>query len=245
MGTFGSIEFADDLDTKLLCEFIQEVEKKLIDKGINQISIKHYPFCYQNENSETLTKCFLDNGYEQEIIDLNFHIDITDKLFENIIKASEKRRLNKCISNGFYFSEQLNPNLFKVYNFIKESRERKGFPITLPYKKLEELFFRFRKTFKVFTVNDKENIIALTIVIRVNDRILYNFYPADCEKYLKFSPTVLLIKGLYNFCLENKIEILDLGIATDKGIPNIGLIRFKENIGAQVSLKLSFKKILN
>lgn len=243
VGTFGSIEFAIDLNKNLLNRFIQQVEKKLIERDINQITIKHYPFCYQNKNSEILTKCLLDNNYQTEIANLNFHINITDYAFEKIIKPSEKRRINKCISNGFYFNEEINPDLLQVYNFIKESRERKGFPISLPYKKLEELFFQFRKSFKVFTINDQKNIIALTIVIHINDKILYNFYPADCEKYLKFSPMVQLIEGLYNFCQENKIEILDMGIATDKGVPNFGLIKFKENIGAQPSLKLSFKKL--
>ena len=100
------------------------------------------------------------------------------------------------------------------------------------------LFHFFPKAFQIFTVRDKHKIVALTVTVRVNDRILYNFYPADAAEYHNYSPTVMLTEGLYNYCWEVGIGLLDLGSA-----PNYGLIRFKKNLGAQASLKLSFEKV--
>jgi len=55
---------------------------------------------------------------------------------------------------------------------------------------------------------------------------------------------VLLTKGLYAYCQENSFGMLDMGISTDRGAANYGLIRFKQNLGAITSLKLSFEKQL-
>jgi hypothetical protein len=52
----------------------------------------------------------------------------------------------------------------------------------------------------------------------------------------------MLIEGLYEFCQKENFTLLDLGISTDKGLANEGLIRFKKNLGAKSALKLSFLK---
>ena len=95
-----------------------------------------------------------------------------------------------------------------------------------------------------FVLRDRKKIIASSIGVKVNSKILYYFLPADDPEYKKFSPTVLLIKEMYKFCKESNYHLLDLGIATAGGVANPGLIRFKENLGANSSLKLSFIKDL-
>ena len=114
--------------------------------------------------------------------------------------------------------------------------------MTIDFDAFVSLFQKFPDEFKVFVVKDVEEIAALSVTIKIKERIMYNFYPADSDKYLKYSPSVMLHEGLYKYAQSNHYEILDLGIATDKGIPNLGLMRFKKNLGAQESLKLTFFK---
>ncbi|MEM9981921.1 MAG: GNAT family N-acetyltransferase, partial [Bacteroidota bacterium] len=158
------------------------------------------------------------------------------------LHTSAQRRLRKCEQAGFQFSRWEQPDLSEVYQFVKAARERKKFPISLPQESFKMLFERFPLQHQVFTVRDKEKIIALTVTIAVNSKILYNFYPADRADYLNFSPMVMLMKGIKAYAIAQHYELLDLGVSTEKGTPNFGLLRFKQNLGSSLSLKLTYNK---
>ncbi|QHT66567.1 GNAT family N-acetyltransferase [Rhodocytophaga rosea] len=240
--TFGSIEIHPSLPQQALDFFIQTINQYAVNRGVTEIHIKSYPFCYAPEPATHLTASLTREGYQISLTELNYHIPITLTPFESLLHASEKRRLKKCIGHGFVFAEELDPDLSAIYQMVKDTRLKGGFPISLSYTDFEQLFLRFPGIYQVFTVKDSNRIIALTVTVRINQDILYNFYPADDPEYRHFSPAVLLMKGVYEHGQEQQYSILDLGIATDQGEPNYGLIRFKRFIGGKSSLKLSFIK---
>ena len=101
--TFGSIEFAKKIPENILLNFIKSVSIKIRALGAEKIIVKHYPFCYEDKNSALLCKILIDNGFNPLFTDLSYHIDVSEKEFENIIKPPSRRRLNKCKQNGFVF----------------------------------------------------------------------------------------------------------------------------------------------
>jgi hypothetical protein len=240
--TFGSVEMHPALPQQALDRFIQAINQFAASQGITQIAIKSYPFCYAPESATHLTASLTRQGYQITLTELNYHIPVTAASFERTLHHSERRRLKKCIRQGFVFAEEVQPDLPLIYQMIVVTRLRGGFPVSLAYADFEQLFVRFPGIYQVFTVKDGNRIIALTVTVRINKEILYNFYPADDPAYRSFSPAVLLMKGVYEYSQQRNYSILDLGIATDQGEPNYGLIRFKRFIGGKSSLKLSFTK---
>ncbi|MDX2305578.1 MAG: hypothetical protein NW226_22405 [Microscillaceae bacterium] len=242
---FGGIECTAGLSPEVLIFFIREVEQFLQKKSIDSLQIKAFPFAYSPESTHLLTHSLLLLNYKLTGSELSYHIPVSDQDFESQIHLSEKRRLKKLKNNGFYFHPISDPDLGEVYDFVRKARLRKGFPVSLTELQFRQLFAHFPHEFKVFVVEDSlGNQAALTVAVVVNQRILYNFYPADHIDYQEFSPTVMLNEGLYDFAQKQHFEILDLGISTVQGEPNPGLIRFKKNLGAQTTLKLSFYKNL-
>jgi hypothetical protein len=239
---FGSVEFNARLENQYLDFFLDHVEEFVLSKGLKQLSLKGYPFCYAPEQAQILTQCLLRRGYRINHSALSYYLPVTVSPFELALHHSEKRRLKKCLLANFQFQEEILPDLAEVYAFVKASRLRRGYPLTLGWEDFNTLFTQFPEQYQVFTVKDGPNVVALTVTVRINDRILYNFYPADAANYQTFSPTVFLIKGLYDYCQLHGLGQLDLGIASDDLLPNYGLICFKKNLGAQASLKLSFEK---
>ncbi|MCH8317733.1 MAG: GNAT family N-acetyltransferase [Bacteroidetes bacterium] len=261
--SFGSVEFDSTLSLENLNAFIEKINKWAVEKRLKSLVIKSYPFCYAPENSILLTNCFINQGYKIVNAELNQHIQISDLKFEilDLFHLSEKRRLKKCEKAGFTFQQEIcsgrafcrdvacnvstkcpSITLKNVYEFVKKARKRQGHPLTMSYEALAEMFHHFPNEYQIFTVRDKENIAALTVTIKINKKILYNFYPADSHQYKNFSPMVMLVKGLYDHCVKNGFKLLDLGISTVNSKPNYGLINFKKNIGAENSLKLTFGK---
>jgi hypothetical protein len=239
--TFGGITLSPTIKGVELYAFWGNVVSYVEAIGIRELSIKSYPFVYSPRTASLLTQLWLKNDFQVIHSDLNYHLDLI-RNFENHLHTSAKRRLKKCREAGFEFSEWTKPDLVFVHQFIAEARHRKGHLLTLNYPDFEMLFRQFPEIYQVFRVLDKEKTIALTVTVRFNERILYNFYPADAVEYQTFSPMIFLIAGTCQYAQAQGYTYLDLGIATDKGVPDFGLIRFKENLGAETSLKLSFQK---
>jgi hypothetical protein len=239
---FGSLEFDENLNQNQLISFIRFIEVYCKEKNLKSLSIVSYPYCYAEQKSERFTKALLHQGFLITITDLNYHLNLLEGNFEDHIHNSERRRLKKCQHANFKFSVEENPDLEEMYQLIKETRESKGFPISMSLSDLKEIFKNYPDNYFAFIVRDGSKLIASSIGVRVNSKILYYYLPAHAANYNNYSPTVFLLKGMYDFCKRNSYEILDLGIATDKGLRNEGLIRFKEHLGAIVSNKLSFFK---
>jgi hypothetical protein len=239
---FGSVQVERQLSFAALDVLLKAIDTFAMRQRFGEIRIASYPFCYAPDVSALLTAGFTANGYAIVTTDLNFHIPVTEAPLEACMHPSERRRLRKCREAGLQFVEEQAPDLPSIYQFVTSCRQRRGFPVTLDYAGFEALFRDFPENYRLFTVKDRESTAALAVGVRVSPDILYYFYPADDPAYKTYSPTVLLLHGMYAYARFKGYSLLDLGIATDGGEPNHGLIRFKKNMGGEASLKLTFRK---
>jgi hypothetical protein len=114
--------------------------------------------------------------------------------------------------------------------------------MTMNLEQFENHFILFPKNFQIFSVTHSERMIAVGVTIKINEEIVYTFYLGDDEDYLKDSPTIFLLSGIYEYFQAKNYKILDLGIATAKGILNEGLANFKRSVGGEASLKKTYIK---
>lgn len=239
-GTFGGIEVAPDITAMQLDFFLQKVNQFADSQSIASISMANHPAAYQPAEAPHVTAALLRNGYRIRTTDTNYHIALTPEPLEARMHASERRRLRKCHAANMAFAEETTPDLAAIHAFIGRARRRKGFRMPMELPKFEEMFAKMPDVYRVFTVRQGNTIAALAVTIRINEDILYNFYPADHEDFLGYSPAVLLTDGLYRVAKDEGYRMLDLGIATDNGAPNHGLMRFKRHLGGEPSEKLTF-----
>jgi hypothetical protein len=107
---------------------------------------------------------------------------------------------------------------------------------------LTELFRLFPNNHFLFSVRDAAGEwAALTVAIQVNERVLYNFYPASPLSYNAFSPVVMLNEGLHAFGRASGLHLLDLGTSSLPTGLNQSLLQFKRHLGGILSLKLTFE----
>ena len=242
---FGSIEFAETLPEPVLNDFLHSLVDVARLAEAATLRIVNYPNCYAPEQANRLTINLMNHGFRQIEANQNFFLPITDQAFSDTIASAERRRLRKCREAGFQVNYGQMPNVNEMIAFLQETRRQKGYPLTINPERLRELLTNFPNQFTVFTVNDGDKLIAVTITVRVRPDILYNFLPASHPDYQTFSPTVMLTDTLYSYCQKQGIRLLDLGISLDHNRqPKPGLMRFKRNLGAQESPKLVFEKQL-
>lgn len=241
---FGSLEFDDNTSIEDIIYFLQELDSWLISEKIEKVFIVSYPYCYNTRHSEMATHCFLKNGYSISEYDMNFHLQISSDNFVRELDPAARRRYAK-FKDKFQFSIEEHPDIDAIYSLIKENREIKGHPVSITPEVLKKLYKSFEEKFKVFLLKDGETLIGSAFGVMVSEDILYYYLAADSYSYKKYSPSAIMIGHIYNYCSQAGISILDLGIATSKSVPNFGLIKFKQNMGGKVSLKLSFEKAIN
>lgn len=240
---FGSVEFIQTLPDPILSDLLDALIDEAQTTGVPVLRLVNYPHCYAPEQAHRLTEQLLKRGFQVTAADQNSFLTITNDAFENIIDASERRRLRKCQRVGFQFMHWQCPDVDATTSFLARTRQQQGYVLALPLDRLGQLIQTFPNQFPIFAVMDGSAIAALTVAVRVRDDILYSFLPASDPGYHAYSPMVLLIDGLFRYCQQQQIRLFDLGVSLDGNHqPKPSLIRFKRNLGAQESLKFTFEK---
>jgi Acetyltransferase (GNAT) domain len=242
---FGSVEFDNALPDATLGELLHTLTDKARQDCCSSVKMVNYPNCYAPAQADRLTNHLLEQQYRVVRNDANFYLAVGPDSLDRQMHSQERRRLRKCQQTGFRFTHWQEPPITDVLTFLTQSRENQQYPLTLPACRLAALLTQFPDKFSVFTVCDGPNIASLAVTVRVSDEILYYFLPADNLAYRSFSPAVMLIHGLFGYCQQERIKLLDLGVSLDHHRQfKPSLARFKENLGAVSSPKRVFEKVL-
>ncbi|TGE04130.1 hypothetical protein [Hymenobacter fodinae] len=239
---FGSAQLLPGLPAEVVSSFLAVIESQLTARGVQRFQIRSYPLGYDEAGSALLTQALTQLGFRITHTELNNHLPLAEE-FTSRLHPSEKRRLRKCEQHGFQFEQEPPLLLPLAYEFLSRCRQEKGQQLSLPLERLQELFRLFPQHYFLFSVrNPAGEWVALTVAIRVNSEVLYNFYPASPLAYNAFSPVVLLNAGLHAFGKASGMRLLDLGTSMLPEGPNYSLLQFKRHLGGVLSLKLTFEK---
>ena len=242
---FGSVEFSQTLPDDVLNNLIDALVDEARSTGAPFLRLVNYPHCYAPEQAHRLTEQLLRRRFRVVADNQTFFLPVAVDAFEKRINTSERRRLRKSQRAGFQFVHWCCPDVDAVTSFLVRTRQKQGYKLTLPPEQLSRLIRTFPNQFSVFVVKDGSALAALAVTVRVRDDILYNFLPASNPDYHAYSPMVLLTNGLFTYCQQQQIRLLDLGLSLDGDHqPKPSLMRFKRNLGAQESPKLVFEKVL-
>ncbi|WP_420155822.1 GNAT family N-acetyltransferase [Siphonobacter sp.] len=236
--TFGGIETSTNVPLPALQVFVQAVLAEV--STVPFLELRSFPDGLNPELAAHLHRLFMEADFRVTTTELNQHLLVSSLPIEQHLHASTLRRLRKSEREGFTFSEWVEPDWPQVHTFIAESRRRKNRPMTLSLEQLRQSVQQLPGIFRVFTVRQNSILAALIVTVHINNRILYTLYPADDPAFLSSSPLILAYAGLYRLCQREGYELLDLGISTENGERNEGLIRFKNNLGAMESEKRTY-----
>lgn len=243
---FGSIEFVETLPDSALNALIDSLEAEVQRLNVPTLRLTNYPHAYAVRQAERLVSLLQRRGYRVADQWLNFHINVSKRPLAERMHPSERRRVAKCQRSGFRVGHWAHPPVDEVVRFIEQSRQQQGYPLTIASDRLKLLLRAFPDQYPVFAVWDADTLASLSVAVRVRHDILYNFLPADNQRYRTYSPAVLLTQGLYHFCQQQGVTLLDLGVCLDaQRAPKPSLMRFKRNFGAVASWKLVLEKQLS
>jgi hypothetical protein len=241
---YGAIEFSDNVKPEELFAFIQEVEVRLRNDGVKKLMLRCSPLAYDAGHLSLLHVLLLNLGYAVTVAEPGACVTIQDVPFANRIATSERQKLQHAHKLE-HRCELLPHDRFDAwYDFVEHHMQARGYSVSMTRAQLKETIQQFPEHFFLRGVWDGDVMMAASVSVRVHPRVLYSFYTVHDARYDATSPVVMLLESLYQYCQQQGIPILDLGTSAWQGKPNFSLLDFKRWLGAEVTEKFTFEKIL-
>ncbi len=242
---FGGFETSKKVGYDELRHFIVATIKLLKEKNVRSVRITLPANFFRKPKTKLQKKILQELGFSKVLKLKNHHIEITKKTLLHQMHEMEKRKLKKCNKEGIAFYQEANDMLPILYNFISLCRKEKKQPLNISLENLQQSMETFPENYFIFSVKLNNELFAVTIAVRVNENILYNFLPASPIKFNHLSPMVKLIDGLYSYARSNNYKYLDLGVSTTSdGKDQDSLVAFKMHMGGIRSTKVVMEKQL-
>ncbi len=241
---FGSVQLAESVPADTVFEFLKFLEVRLKSKGASAIVIKNYPQGYDQRNAVLLAAFLFNLNYQAGRAEISTIISVSDNPVEDLFHHSEVKRLTKATQASLSFRQLHHSDFDKVYAFIDQCRQEKKYSLSMTQKELLKVVQKFPDRILFFGVFKDEELISASISMLVNKNILYDFYHDHTSRFDNLSPVVFLVAGIYGYCQVHGVRQLDLGTSSLGNVPNFPLLRFKNNLGGQPSLKMTFEKRL-
>ena len=241
-GSYGGFEFDNNVTLEIKELFIKYVINLLDSKENRKIEITLAPEIYNLEQNTDNISILHRLNFKINKVEINQYINLFNYNFSSSVSYGNKKRINKCIKRGIEFKSIDPSNFFDAFNIIKINRERKKYPLTMNWDSLNMMIKTFPDKFHIFGLIDNGKMIASSICINVINDILYVFYWGEIGGYEKESPIAFLSQNLINYASKKNFRILDIGTSSDNSVPNIGLHKFKQNIGCSGCKKYYLKR---
>jgi len=241
---FGSLEFTEGVSSKTLFDFLQFLESELRNLGVKKVIIKNPPDAYESSKTALLKVFLINLGFTVSHAEVSSVIKVNDVEYSNYVTDWEIRKLKQAKTDGFCFQQNNIQEISTLYTFIEKCRTEKGYKLSMSLSQLSSLQNAFPENVLLFSIVKQNQLVAACIGLQVSKDILYTFYYDHGASYHAYSPVVTLMEGIYTFCQQHAIHLLDLGTASLEGQPNFSLLDFKLHLGGVPSAKLTFQKEL-
>jgi hypothetical protein len=238
--TYGGFDF-NDLPEEIILKFVAFIQNQLRKLGARRIFVKLPPHFIDGSKHNQIEDALIRSGFQIVSEEVSSIMEVVDQ-YGSEIHRSEKKRLRKSTKGNFKFEKIPISEINTIYSFILKCREKKNYSLSMSLVDMQDLATHFPNNVLLFTLKDQEKLIAASICLLVSEEVLYDFYHDHDPSYDTFSPIVMLVKGINDYCFENQIPFIDLGTSMIDDKINTGLFEFKLKLGARRAVKYSFEK---
>ena len=237
---FGGFHFKkENIYSHKIDSFISSLKEYFYSAGFDDLKIVLPPDLYSQTFNAKCVSSFLREGFEMNIPEITGWVSLND--FTGKYKQKNSREYyRQAIRKGLVFEYSSDEeDKAVIYELIRENRAKFGRPI---YMTLNDIYDTSNlwpvDFFKVSTPDGQ--IVASAIFYRYHPDIVYAVFWGDNDLGRPMRAMDFLILNLWLYYKEKGFKYIDLGISTENGIPNSGLLRFKETHEALSSLRYTF-----
>ncbi len=237
---FGGFHFKkENMYSHKVDAFVVALKEYFIKSGYKELRIALPPDIYfQSFNAKCVSALFRE-GYCLEIPEITSYIEL-DSFNDRYKQKNSREYYRQAERNELIFKHTVDEkDISEGYNLISENRAKFGRPI---YMTLDDILNTGKlwpvDFFKVTT--PKGEIIASAIFYRFHQEIVYAVFWGDNDLGRPLRAMDYMILNLWSYYKKLGFKYIDLGISTEDGVPNAGLLRFKETHEAVSSIRYRY-----
>jgi hypothetical protein len=237
---FGGVHFRNEnIYISEIESFLKSLQQYIIDQNFKGIDITLPPEIYHRNINAKLINCLVRLGFKVSTPEITNWVDLINFTGEFSQKNS-REYYRQAIRNelSFRMVEDTEDKL-NVYNLICENRAKFGRPIYMSFDDIVNTGQLWPADF--FDVITRDGVLAASAIFyRCHPTIAYAVFWGDNELGRPLRAMDFLAYHLWNHYKKAGYSYIDLGISTEKGTPNEGLLRFKESHDATSSSRFMF-----
>ena len=239
--TFGGLwpnGIFDNFDSDFLFLLYKQLFSKF--ESLNRVTIMFPPRIFLQNIFEPQIEALKKMAPYQIVSDTNYHVEVENWTIKNLSKGNRKkiRRFNEM---GGVVSFSNLSNIKQCYDVLAENRRNRGVILTMEFEDFKKSLILCEKDFKLIQANLGGNVIATCLLVKITSDYWYVLYWGESIEFRNLSPVASIFYFLIEEAKSNKVIFLDLGISSVNGTLDEGLARFKSNLGAVTSEKLTLE----
>jgi hypothetical protein len=237
---FGGFHYRHE---KLYISEVSSFITGLIDfvksEDLKSIHITLPPDIYHATLNAKVNSVLMRSAFTRNIPEITNWVDLRE--FENRFTfRSSREYYNQAVKHGLTFqAEDSAEQQAEIYTIIKENRQRLGRSIFMTLHDLKKIEALWPVDFFSVMTPEKE-IVAGAIFYRCHPEIIQAVFWGDSEAGRPLRAMDFLLFNLWSHYKQANFRYIDLGISTESGIPNEGLLRFKETHECASCLRYSY-----
>lgn len=237
---FGGFHFRHNkLYVSEIEHFLSLLKSYVVSLGLKKVEITLPPDIYHRSFNTKTIITLLRSDFSMAPLEITNWVNL--RRFTGVFSDKNVRTLfNQAVRHELSFhsiSEKADKQA--AFELVCQNRERAGRPIFMIFTDLMNTSELWPVDY--FRVNDKEgNMVAVAIFYRSHASITQAVFWGDNEHGRPLRAMDFLSSGLWNYYKMLGYDFIDLGISTESGTPNEGLLRFKETHDSTSSLRFSF-----
>jgi hypothetical protein len=219
--------------------FLNSLKQYIISQQLNGVDITLPPDIYHETINAKLINSLIRMGFQSSIPEITNWVNL-NQFKEEFTQKNSREYYRQALRNelSFNITDDSNDKM-KVYDLIRQNRAKFGRPIYMSFDDIIKTSQLWPVDFFKVTTPDG-SIVASAIFYRCHPSICYAVFWGDSEAGRPLRAMDFLAFQLWSHYKKSGYSYIDLGISTEKGNPNEGLLRFKESHDATSSLRYNF-----
>lgn len=237
---FGGFHFRNDnIYSGRVDSFLESLKEYITRRELEGIDLTLPPDIYHQTFNAKVVNALIRAGYNQLIPDITNWVEL-DRFSDTFGQKNSREYYRQAVRNGLSFTPtDDHEEMGEIYELIRLNREKFGRPIFMTLDDILKTGDLWPVDF--LKVNTPDNsLVASAIFYRLNADIAYAVFWGDNDEGRPLRAMDFLVFHLFSFYKNKGFSYIDLGISTENGIPNEGLLRFKESHDALSSVRYRF-----
>ena len=226
--------YSDKIDA-----FILALKEYIRSKNYKEFRITLPPDIYHQTFNAKCVNVLNRAGFLSQTPEITSWIDLSS-VEDNYTQKNSREYYRQAQRNQLVFEQAFSESdKADAYNLIRENRAKFDRPIYMKLDDLKQIEGLWPVDFFKVTTPEGE-MLASAIFYRWKHKVVYAVFWGDNEQGRPLRAMDFLLLNLWHFYKKMGYRYVDLGISTEDGIPNPGLLRFKETHEAVSSVRYRF-----